>query len=386
MTLFNISNSDESINEDPENFKFLKPIPKQWNYKGTFNVLKQKQDLNGNYIISGMPNRIQYKSVPILYQHRQNFEELWTQFELNSLITNRGCLKQLATMNISSNVKKCVFKFYKARDFKTGEISDKYILEIENLVDKETLENYQESFFNGACVAAMLTKNGKLSSEFNTFKKMTFKLELKNISRTSSCPININSEKGTPCFFQTKNSVKVYYTSEIDAFIKDGYGNKSKFVPVEIKAKIDKNNNMKIPPKTAFSTALQCQLAGINDIVFGFHDGERIQNVQRYSLQDLKELATKTNDWCKEKLNVDKAIKEAKFLLKEIIYQFDERVGNGTLDISDAMIIVKRLEIKENRSEQRYCLDYHVRKMLKPFQGPQIDRYIIPSRRKTCEF
>uniref|UniRef100_A0A914PWD9 Decapping nuclease n=1 Tax=Panagrolaimus davidi TaxID=227884 RepID=A0A914PWD9_9BILA len=380
MTLFNVSNFDESINEDPENFKFLKPIPKQWNYKGKFNGLKQKQDLNGNYIISGMPNKIQYKSVPILYQHRQSFANIWTEFESNSLITNRGCLKQLATMNISSNVKKCVFKFYKARDFKTGEILDKYILEIENLMDNENLENYQECFFNGACVAAMLTKNGKLSSEFNTFKNMSFKLGFKKISRTSSC--HINSENGTPRFLQPKSSVKVYYTSEIDAFIKDGYGNKSKFVPVEIKAKFDKNNNMKIPPKTAFSTALQCELAGINDIVFGFHDGERIQNVQRYSLQDLKKIALTKN----EKLNVDKAIKEAKFLLKEIINQFDERVGNGTMDIWDTLIIVKRLEIKENRYEQRYCLDYHVRKMLKPFQGAQIDRYIIPSRRKTCDF
>uniref|UniRef100_A0A914QQH4 Uncharacterized protein n=1 Tax=Panagrolaimus davidi TaxID=227884 RepID=A0A914QQH4_9BILA len=221
MTLCNVSNFDESINEDPENFKFLKPIPKQWNYKGTFNDLKQKQDLNGNYIISGMPNKIQYKSVPILYQHRQSFEQLWTQFESNSLITNRGCLKQLATMNISNNVKKCVFKFYKARDFKTDEILDKYILEIESLVDREQLENYQECFFNGACVAAMLTKNGKLSSEFNTYKKTNFKLDFKNISQTLSCPININSENGIQRFLQTKNSVKVYYTSEIDAFIKD---------------------------------------------------------------------------------------------------------------------------------------------------------------------
>uniref|UniRef100_A0AC34GBS5 Uncharacterized protein n=1 Tax=Panagrolaimus sp. ES5 TaxID=591445 RepID=A0AC34GBS5_9BILA len=139
---------------------------------------------------------------------------------------------------------------------------------------------------------------------------------------------------------------------------------------------------MDISPKTAFFTALQCQLAGCNDIVFGFHDGERIQNVKHFSLQDLKDIAAKNE---KYNNNVDEAIQEAKFLLKEIINQFDERVQNGTMNIWDTLIIVKRLEIKEHRLEQRYCLDYYVKQMLEPTEGPKTNRYVIPQRRYTCE-
>uniref|UniRef100_A0AC34FUT9 Uncharacterized protein n=1 Tax=Panagrolaimus sp. ES5 TaxID=591445 RepID=A0AC34FUT9_9BILA len=244
MTYYNISNIENTINENSENFKLLNSIPKQWNYKGTFNGFQRKQ---ATQHISGMPKNIRYSSMPILYQHREKFGKIWERFEPNSVITNRGCLNQLATMNIGS-VKHCTFKLYKARDVTNGAILDQYILELGNSVDTENLGIYQQSFFTGACVAGMLIKDGKCSPEFNTYKLSNFKMNLK--TRTSSCPAYLDSN--IPYFVQPKNSIKVYYTSEIDAFIKDGYDNKVKHIPVEIKAKLDKNNNMDISPKTAF--------------------------------------------------------------------------------------------------------------------------------------
>jgi hypothetical protein len=214
------------------------------------------------------------ESYPPLFAYKNYLKSIWENIPEGSLITSRSCFRKLYFFPNDF-----VLKFERvSHDSKT------YIV-LQSADDKMT-DKFIQNCFQYRCFVSCLTGRD-ISSTTDTFRYDSFNLD--------------------------EAKIQVHYTSLIDLFDHNDDPISVSLFPLR---QYDRYVEHMCYDK-AFSSGVKCHFAGIQKVIAGYHEDEKLQKTQEYTYEQLKEISSKSRTW-----NIDNAAAAIKGVLAVILNEF----------------------------------------------------------------